>query len=132
MTDKNQKQNRLMAVLLNGIAQLEYDRERALSDYQQDYLQNMDNKMDNGIVLGDTTIESPDVMQRVKFVTGNLLHAMKGDDEQMTAAFCAYIATRMPELDQVQITELNDDISIELVFDREYRKQVSIPVRLDG
>ncbi len=121
-----------MAVLLNGIAQLEYDRERALSDYQQDYLQNMDNKMDNGIVLGDTTIESPDVMQRVKFVTGNLLHAMKGDDEQMTAAFCAYIATRMPELDQVQITELNDDISIELVFDREYRKQVSIPVRLDG
>lgn len=122
----------LMAVLLNGVAQLEYDRDKPLSDYQIDYLQNMDRKMDNGIVLGNETLENPDVMDRSKFVAGNLLHAMKANDEAMSAAFCSYIATRLPDLKQVKITDINDEISIELVFDQEYRKQVSIPVSLDS
>ena len=117
-----------MAVLLNGVAQLEYDRSKALSDFQNDYLVNMDRKMDNGIVVGDKTIENPDVMERVKFVAGNLLHAMKADDEQLSAAFCSYIATRMPDLHQVRMTDINDEVSIELVFDQEYRRQLSIPV----
>lgn len=119
-------------MLLNGVAQLEYDRHKPLSEYQADYLDNMDRKMDNGIVLGEETLEHPDVMQKVKFVSGNLLHAMKADDEAMSAAFCSYIATRMPDLDQVRITDINDEVSIELVFDQEYRKQVTIPVSLDS
>lgn len=122
----------LMAVLLNGVAQLEYDRNKPLNGYQTDYLQNMDDKMDNGIVLGDKTLESPDVLDRSKFVAGNLIHAMKANDEAMSAAFCSYIATRIPDLKQVRITDINDEISIELVFDQEYRKQVSIPVSLDS
>ena len=128
MSNSPDSENTLMAVLLNGVAQLEYDRSRALSDYQNDYLENMDRKMDNGIVVGDKTVENPDVMERVKFVTGNLLHAIKADDEAMSAAFCSYIATRMPDLKQVKITDINDEISIELVFDQEYRRQLSIPV----
>ena len=120
-----------MAVLLNGVAQLEYDRHRPLSEYQKDYLENMDRKMDNGIQLGDKEIDQPDTMQKVKFVAGNLLHAMKADDEAMSAAFCSYIATRMPDLDQVKITDIKDEISIELVFDQEYRKQVTIPATIN-
>ena len=120
-----------MAVLLNGVAQLEYDRQKPLSEFQREYLDNMDNKMDNGIQLADKQIENPDVMQRVKFIAGNLVHAIKADDETMSAAFCSYIATRMPELDQIKITDLNDEVSIELVFDQEYRKQVAIPALIN-
>ena len=132
MSDNQEQKNTLMAVLLNGVAQLEYDRNKPLSDFQADYLENMDRKMDNGIVLGEQVLTDPDVMERVKFVSGNLLHAMKADDEAMSAAFCSYVATRMPDLKQVRITDINDEVSIELVFDQEYRKQVSIPVSLDG
>jgi len=131
MTQTPKTPSKLMAVLLNGVAQLEYDRHKPLSDYQQDYLDNMDSKMDNGILIADKRIENPDVMQRVKFVAGNLVHAIKADDEILSAAFCSYIATRMPELDQVKITDIKDEVSIELVFDQEYRKQVTIPAMIN-
>jgi hypothetical protein len=121
-------ENKLMAILLNGVAQIEFDRSKELSDFQKDYLNNMDAKMDQGIVLADATLNNPDVMERVKFVAGNLLHAIKGDDEASAAAFSSYIGTRMPDLKQVRMTDINDEISIELVFDQEYRRQLSIPV----
>ncbi|MGD2118904.1 MAG: hypothetical protein PVG66_11130 [Chromatiales bacterium] len=119
-------QSPIMAVLLNGIAQLEYDRRKTLTEKQMDYLDQMDEKMDGGIEIAGKLLDSPDAMARVKFVSSNLLHAIKGDDEVGAAAFCAYIATRMPELKQVKITDLNDEVSIELVFDQEYRKQVTV------
>ena len=118
----------LLAVLLNGVAQLEYDRNKPLSEFQTDYLSNMDNKMNAGIELGDEVLHNPEVMERVKFVAGNLLHAIKSDDEASCAAFCAYMATRMPDLKQVKMADLNDEVTIELVFDQEYRRPVSIPV----
>ncbi len=121
-------ESKIMAVLLNGVAQLEYDRSRQLSDFQQDYLQNMDTRMDQGIEFGDELIENPDVTERVKFVAANLIHAIKGDDEAMSAAFCSYIATRMPEIKQVKYTDFNDEITIDLVFDEEYKRSIAIPV----
>lgn len=121
-------QNKLMAVLLNGVAQLEYDRDKPLSDFQKDYLENMDARMDKGIEMGEKLVESPDINEKVQFVAGNLFHAIKGDDEAMAAAFCSYIATRMPDLDQLLITDIKDEVSIELVFDKAYRRAVSIPV----
>jgi len=125
MSSKN-----LMAVLLNGVAQLEYDRSKQLTDFQSDYLDNMDVKMDNGISIGDQLIKNPDVMARVKFVTGNLLHSMKGNDEETTAAFCSYIATRMPDIKQIKIRDVEEETSIELVFDKEYRQQKTIPITM--
>lgn len=132
MSEKHEQINQYLGVLLNGVAQLEYDRQRELSDYQRDYLANMDQRMDGGIEIGDELIAEPDAMARVKFVAGNLLHAMKSGDEALSAAFCAYMATRMPDLDQVRITEINEEVSIELVFDQPYRKQVAIPVKLNS
>ena len=50
----------IMAVMLNGIAQLEYDRDKLLPDHQAAYLDKMDTKMDDGIVLDEETITNPD------------------------------------------------------------------------
>lgn len=121
-------ESKLMAIFLNGVAQIEFDRSKKLSDFQIDYLDNMDAKMDQGITIGDQVIEQPDPTERVKFVAGNLLHAIKGNDEAAAAAFCTYIGTRMPQIKQVRMTDINDEVSIELVFDKEYRRPISIPV----
>ncbi len=121
-------ESNLMAIFLNGVAQIEFDRSKKLSDFQVDYLDHMDAKMDKSITIGEQIIEQPDMTERVKFVAGNLLHAIKGNDESSAAAFCTYIGTRMPEIKQVRMTDINDEVSIELVFDKEYRRPISIPV----
>jgi len=121
-------ESKLMAVFLNGVAQIEFDRNKKLSDFQVDYLDNMDSRMDQGISVGEQVIEQPDTTERVKFVAANLLHAIKGNDDSAAAAFCTYIGTRMPEIKQVRMTDINDEVSIELVFDKEYRRPISIPV----
>lgn len=116
----------MMAVLLNGIAQLEYDRDKPLPDHQAVYLEKMDTRMDAGILVGEETIEQPDVNLRAQFVAANLLHAIKSDDESMAAALCSYLANRLPDLKQVKFEDNEDDVSIELIFDAAYRKQVPV------
>jgi hypothetical protein len=117
----------MMAVLLNGVAQLEYDREKPLPDHQALYLDKMDEKMDSeGVVIGDETVINPDQSQRIQFVTANLVHAIKTDDESMAAALCTYLAVRVPELKQVQIDDKDGEVSIELIFDKDYQKQVAV------
>lgn len=116
----------MMAVLLNGVAQLEYDRGIPLTDYQQTYLSNMDSKMNEGIEIDGKRVKKPDVNEKAQFVVANLLNAMKTDNEGMTSALCTYLADRMPDLKQLKITEDNTDVSIEFVFDEEYGKQTFV------
>jgi hypothetical protein len=117
----------IMAVLLNGLAQLEFDREKPLPDYQTLYLDKMDARMDEGIRIGEASIVNPDRKQRAQFVAANLLHAIRNNDEPLASALCSYLAVRLPELKQVRIEEDRQDVSIELVFDEDYRKQVAVP-----
>jgi len=119
----------IMAVLLNGIAQLEYDRSRELPPQQELYLDKMDQKMEEGIQVGDTILSNPDLNQRAQFVAGNLAHAIINNQESTAAALCSYLASRLPDLKQVKITQqadINNEVSIELVFDEEYQKQISV------
>jgi len=116
----------MLAVLLNGIAQLEYDRSKALPVHQAVYLDKMDAKMDAGIMIGGETIEHPDINQRSRFIAGNLLAAMKANDEQMSAALCSWLANRLPDLKQVKINENGYTVSIDLVFDEDYGKQAAV------
>jgi hypothetical protein len=121
--------SQLMAVLLNGIAQLEYDRNKPLPAHQGAYLDKMDRKMDAGIDIGGALVKDPDVGQRAQFVAANLLHAIKTNDEASAAALCTYLAVRQEELKQVKITEDDGMVSIELEFDQDYVKQY--PVTFD-
>ncbi len=116
-----------MTVLLNRITQLEYYRDRPLPDHQALHLDKMDEKMEQeGILVGDTTIDNPDLNQRAQFVAANLAHAIKNDQEAMAAAMCTWLANRLPELKQVKIEEQGDEISINLVFDEEHGSQVPV------
>jgi hypothetical protein len=116
----------IMAVLLNGIAQIEYDRDKLLPAHQAAYLDKMDTTMDQGILVGNETVRNPDLNQRAQFAAANLVHALKTDDEAMAAAMCSYLAIRLPELKQVRIEEVAGEMAVELVFDQEYRRQVAV------
>lgn len=118
--------NSIMAVLLNGVAQIEYDRDRLLPAQQAAYLDRMDATMDNGILIGAETVYQPDQNQRAQFAAANLVHALKTDDESLAAAMCSYLAIRLPELKQVRIEEVGGEMAVELVFDQEYRRQVAV------
>ncbi len=116
----------MMGVFLDGIAQLEYNRDQLLPDHQAAYLDKMDSKMNEGIVVGSEKVENPDLNQRAQFAAANLLHALNTDDESMAAAMCSYLAIRLPELKQVRFESVDGEVSIELIYDEEYRKQVAV------
>lgn len=118
----------IMAVLLNGVAQLEYDRDKPLPDHQALYLDKMDEKLEKGIELDDGMVANPDLQQRAQFVAANLVHAIKSNDEAMAAAMCSWLATRMPDLKQVKIDESEEGMLIDLVFDEDYKKQVAVDI----
>lgn len=116
----------IMAVLINGIAQLEYDRDMELTDYQLTYLGKMDEKMDEGIEIDGELIELPELNQKAQFVTANLLSAIKADNEGMTSALCTYLATRLPDLKQIKVVEQGEEMTINMVFDEDYKGQTSV------
>ena len=116
----------IMAVLLNGVAQLEYDRNKLLPAHQELYLEKMDEKMAAGISLGDKFIVKPDIGERTQFVSANLVHAIKAGDESTAAALCSYLAIRLPELKQVKINDKGEGVVIDLIYDEEYSNQVAV------
>lgn len=117
----------VMAVLLNGIAQIEYNRAIALPAKQQDFLDRMDQDMDAGIQLGNQYVENPDQTQRAQFIALHLIQSLLADNEQHIAASCAYLATRLPDLKQVKaVTKPDGSIGIDLVFTEDYRNQIKV------
>ena len=127
--------NNILAVLLNGVAQLEYDRDKQLPPHQELYLEKMDTQMDEGIQVDNKLISNPDINQRAQFVAGNLADAILNDQESAAAALCSYLANKLPDLKQVKISQSssdgassasNNEISIELVFDEHYQQQVPV------
>ncbi|VAX13307.1 hypothetical protein MNBD_GAMMA24-2776 [hydrothermal vent metagenome] len=119
--------SKIMAVLLNGIAQLEYDRDQLLPEQQRQYLEKMDEKMNAGITLGGQTVADPDSPQRAQFVAQNLAQAIKTDNQSMALALTSWLASRLPELKQVKLEQAEAVTTIELVFDEEYGNQVAVP-----
>ena len=118
--------SKIFAVLVNGIAQLEFDRQKPLPALQQQFLDKMDREFDAGISLNGQFYRQPDQQIRARFVALNLVNSLRGGNEQVAAAMCAYLATRLPELKQVKATDSDEGVAIDLVFDEEYVKQVAV------
>ncbi|MDY6979467.1 MAG: hypothetical protein SV201_06265 [Pseudomonadota bacterium] len=115
-----------VAVLVNGQETIEYDRNKALSDLQNQYLDKMDREMDQGIELAGQRIEQPDQTQRAKYVANALLESIQSDNEPRIAATCSYLAERLPELKQIRADLKGESFSIDLVFDRPHENQVRV------
>ncbi len=113
----------LLIIQINGSPILEYDREKKLSPAQLESLNLMEKKLDQGLELGNTSINNPNFEQKIEFVTANLISAILNDEEVLAAASCAYVANTLPDLKQIKAIEKDGEISIELIFDREYQAE---------
>ena len=113
----------ILVVQVNGAPMLEYDRAKTLSAAQQQSLFLMQEKLDKGLTLNENYIANPTLEQRVEFISANLIAAILNDDEVPAAASCAYLAHVLPELKQIKALEENGEISIELIFDRDYQPE---------
>lgn len=116
----------MLAILLNGIAQIEYDRNVPLDAKRADYLDNMDSKMDAGIQIGEKTNAAPTDEEKAEFVASNLYHAIKANNEGMASAMTTYLAVRIADLKQVKLNDKDGSVSIELVYDEAYTGQVAV------
>lgn len=113
----------IFVVLVNGESQIEYDRTKSLPEKQLEFLNIMDSKMSQGIVLNGTTIAGPDLVQRAQFVAMQLIAALIDSNDQLIAASCAYLANRLPDLKQLKVDE---NYNFDLVFDEDYKNQVQV------
>ncbi len=115
-----------LVVVINGDSVVEYDRGRELPPQQLDYLNRMDQLMDNGISIGSNSVDAPDLVQRATFVANNLIEALRADDESIMAAACAYLANRLPDLKQVKAEDRGEQTTVELIFDKPYKPEVKV------
>ncbi|VAW92259.1 hypothetical protein MNBD_GAMMA23-291 [hydrothermal vent metagenome] len=113
----------IFVVLVNGESQIEYDRGKSLPAKQLEFLDKMDSKMAQGIVLSGNTIAAPDMVQRAQFVSMQLIAALIDSNDQLIAATCAYLANRLPDLKQLKVDE---NYNFDLVFDEEYKNKVQV------
>jgi len=118
--------NDKLVILFNGQAVVEYDRNVRLPGHQRQYLDKMDNDMDDGIELAGEAITEPDAVQRAKFVAMHMVQALIDEHDAMIAAACAYLANRLPELKQVKVVEQGDNLMLDLIFDQVADNQVVV------
>ncbi|MDQ1362895.1 MAG: hypothetical protein QG652_755 [Pseudomonadota bacterium] len=111
-----------LVAVLNGESQIEFERSRPLSERQQEYLAAMDKKMDERMVQETGNVSVPDLQQKAQFVANQLIAAIKSGNEQLAAATLSWLATRLPELQQVSADDKNGQIIIRFIYDKPYIK----------
>ncbi len=110
--------NLSLAVIVNGEETLLYDRSIDLPARQKDYLQQLDQRLDKGIDYQGELINEPDPVARARFIASEMIDALYNDDAAISSACCAWLATRLPDLQQVKSRYVEENLTIELVFDR--------------
>jgi hypothetical protein len=115
-----------LVIMFNGQATVEYDRSKRLPGHQRQYLDKMDSDMDAGIDLAGDRIDSPDAIQRAKFVAMHLVQALMDEQDGMIAAGCAYLAIRLPDLKQVKVIQQDEDLVLDLIFNPAAENQVVV------
>jgi len=120
----------MMQVFVNGQSQIEYDRSKSLPEKQLEYLDKMDLEMDSGFELAGEQVDEPDLLQRAQFVSGYLAQALFSENDAMIAASCSWLAIRLQDLKQVKISQDDEQISIDLVFDEERVNQIKVDLTM--
>lgn len=103
--------------LLGGNEMLSYDKSKLLPDSQREYLDMMDEKMDQGFELIGEKIDNPDQQQKSQFVAFNLVHALENNDDQTAIMMFTYLVNRLPDLKQVKARSEEGKVGIEFIFD---------------
>lgn len=68
----------------------------------------MDADMDRGWQMSHTWVESPNPVERAQIAADRLLQAHKGGNETMASLMAGYILSRLPRVERVILSTLND------------------------
>lgn len=79
------------------------------------YLDEMDQDMALGIMLGDQPVATPDAYQKQQYVAMQLLFAIDQHNKNLAQVLCCYLQKRNPELIEVRVTEQGDEFNLKLV-----------------
>ena len=118
-------QDSKLLVIFNNEAVLEYDRSKPMPGQQRQYLDRMDERMNQGIQLGDSFIETPNPLERAQFVANSLVNSLLKQNFDQAVAMCSFLGKRMPDLQQIKCEGSEGDdggISIEFVYDRSFEQ----------
>ena len=115
-----------LVIFINGQSRIEYDRNTRLPGHQRQFLDKMDIDMAAGINMNGEHIVKPDLKVRAQYIAMQLVNSIFSENDAMIAATCAYLATRIPDLKQVQAVEQGENISFDLVFTDEQKNQVAV------
>ena len=116
-----------MIVQVDGKVVLEYDRRKPLNKRQQEDLSRIDTKLSQNTEADEHSDSQPNPLKFTEVVSCALVKALQTGNDQVTAASCAWLANRIPELRQVKAKiEGAEQISIELVFNRDYQPEQTI------
>jgi hypothetical protein len=120
----------VLHVIVNDQPMLQFDRGKPLSSKQAEYLDKLDARFDAGIELQGEWLEQPNPEQRARWMALALMEGLLYQEDEKAAASLAWLATRLPELKQIQAVVDEQGTRFELIFDREYQpRQV---VQFDG
>jgi len=121
--------NNTLNVLLNDNAVLAFDRSKTLPAEQRQYLDNMDERMDDGVHLGDEFVKSLNPLQKAQFVANSMINGLINEDFNQAMAMCTYLGDRIPNLKQVICVGSDDEagIQIEFIYDQEYQQEEAKP-----
>jgi len=115
-----------LIVSLNSNKVLEYYRDRKLTEKQTQDLDKTDKKLAAGVHFAGKFIPSPSAKQKAVFMANQLALALDENNEAALAITCTYLATRYPDLKQLKLTTVEDQLSIELINDKEFSDQAPI------
>ena len=119
-----------LVVVVNDQLMLQYDRSKELPEHQQQHLQKLDGKFDQGIELQGHFIAQPDIEQRAKYMALSLMEGIIYQEDAKAAVSLAWLATRLPDLKQVKAIVDDQGTHFDLIFDRAYQSHQV--VQFDG
>ncbi len=103
-------------VSINNQVVLQFDRQPRLAGKQRQFLDNMDEDMDQGIDLAGQPCPSPTPFQKAQYVAMTLMRALDEKDDELVAACCSYLGSRHADLKVIKTLMHGDSIQMELVF----------------
>jgi hypothetical protein len=109
--------SRTLDIFVNERRVFSFERSAGVPGRQRRFFEQMDRDMDDGIQLDDEWICEPDVRQRTYFVVAELLRALDRGNQALAATLCAYLVTRLPQLNAVYGINDGQDVTVELDFD---------------
>ena len=104
--------NKKIVLFVNGMAAFDFDKELTLEESQLSVLDKMDSDMDNGIKINGQSYSHPNIEQRGTFVTMNLIKGLQQENQAIVTASCAYIASRLVDVNQIHITENENGVNV--------------------